>query len=692
MVLNRKVMRYAILLWGIWMCCLTIGLSQESTQDFVRNIASEAVAGDRIQRIIAFEEERSTEMIPSYGDLLEEVVDYYLIRHWPDSALKYVNTLTNFYIFGSEVQHHKAQELLDQMVEYIQDLTESQELLTFYELNGELKLYQAQYRKAIGHFEEIIHISEALGDTSSTNFAYAHLKLGEIHSSLWNLMNSVTYFNEASRLFLDQKDSTMYLWCLSGLASLYGNNGLYMEADRLRTVIFEKGPDLNLGQIIAVAHTSAAIEKELQGRTDEQLFHLKMAEKYSRSESQVQTYIRSIILMLLTNTYAKLQQIDSTQYYFEAFSKIYDSENQGEWIENYFHIAEASVAFAMTQYGKAERIVLDQIKETRSNDNLAMRIRLYELLVRIYKDWNMKERGFEAIEAYQMLRDSLETIGISNRFLYFTQLFESEKKDKEILQQQASIRLLSERNKVLFLRLLVTILVLSAIFIILYLRRSRNFALQTNKLRESYSHRLIIRQEEERKKIAMDLHDGISQQLIFIKNQLDKEEKTEISNWVARSLEDLRNVSRSLHPEILKSFGLVLALEQLIDRLKKSTTLIIKKQIEEIDYLIDEDTELHIYRIVQEMLNNVVRHAQASHVWFRVRDFPTYIQFEVQDNGVGMREDLLNGFSVGIGLHSMRDRSKMIGGQLEIKSKEESGTHYILKYKKNETYQNSHSG
>ena len=672
------------LVWVISMYCFTSGLAQDNIREFVQEMNSDSISSDRMERIIEFEQSRTAEMSASYATLLKEVVDHFLGTGKPEKALTYVNSLAQFYIFGSQVNHHQSREVLDLMQPHLNDLLPSNDLLTYHELSGELDLYQARSKDAIVHFEEIIRIGRELRDTVSSSYAYAHLKLGEIHSSLWDLMSSIQYFNQASQQFLNLRDSTMFLWCQSGLATLFGNNGLYNEADRARAVIFEKGVGLDVPQILAIAHTTAGIEKDYQGLVEEQLAHLRLAEKYSRKESQVQTYVRAIILMFLTNAYAKNQQVDSAQYYFEEFKKLYDPITQGEWIENHFNVAEASVAFANGHYQKAEQIVLERIRKSRANDNLAVRIRLYSLLIWIYKDWDQKELGFEAMESYQELRDSLDNIRVSNRFLYFTQMFESERKDKEILRQQASINLLSERNKVMLLRLLITVLVLSALFVILYLRRSRNFAIQTTRLRENYSHALLARQEDERKRIAMELHDGISQQLILIKNQLDQENNPEISKWVSGSLEELRHISKSLHPEILKNFGLFLALDRMIERLKKSTELKILKEIDEIDYQMSESVELHIYRIIQELTNNAIRHSRASRLVFRIKDRGKYIQFEVEDNGIGIDPSVANGTSKGIGLNSIRDRARMIGAELTVKSVRGAGTHFILIVYKNE--------
>src|SRR5690606_38946252 len=113
------------------------------------------------------------------------------------------------------------------MQPYTNELVPSKDLLTYHELSGELDLYQARSKDAKLHFEEIIRIGRDLRDTVSSSYAYAHLKLGEIYSSLWDIMISIQYFNQATQQFLSQGDSTMYLWCQSGLATLFGNNGLY---------------------------------------------------------------------------------------------------------------------------------------------------------------------------------------------------------------------------------------------------------------------------------------------------------------------------------------------------------------------------------------------------------------------------------------------------------------------------------
>lgn len=191
---------------------------------------------------------------------------------------------------------------------------------------------------------------------------------------------------------------------------------------------------------------------------------------------------------------------------------------------------------------------------------------------------------------------------------------------------------------------------------------------------------VIETQENERRRIALEIHDGIGPQLSSTILQLEtigervkqndpetaKELQTlsHISNEVA---EELRNVSHSLMPRVLLDFGLEAALRGLINRINAGS----KCKVEFISSFngegLDQTTELNLYRISQELINNALKHAKATSIFVQLLKNDRHLTLMVEDNGEGFNiRELKN--AVGIGLSNIEMRTKVLGGELNIDS------------------------
>ena len=183
-------------------------------------------------------------------------------------------------------------------------------------------------------------------------------------------------------------------------------------------------------------------------------------------------------------------------------------------------------------------------------------------------------------------------------------------------------------------KLIVIILTVSvfSILIILFLRKYLQ-SKREQQLQKNFSQRLLSVQEEERLKISRDLHDSIGQSLSLVKREVQQREISDIDQLLGNTIKDLREVSQSIYPYNLKNFGLAYAVEQLSLKIEKTTSLHIKLKIQDIDKAADEDLVLNIYRLIQEALNNIVKHANAKHVVIIVMKKSSEIIVKVKDDG-----------------------------------------------------------
>ena len=192
-------------------------------------------------------------------------------------------------------------------------------------------------------------------------------------------------------------------------------------------------------------------------------------------------------------------------------------------------------------------------------------------------------------------------------------------------------------------------------------------------LQETFSQSLIQSQEDERKRIAQELHDSISQQLTLIKKKAQKTNQEEITSLTHNTLEEVRAISRGLYPPLLKQLGLSESIEQLILDIDEQTDMFVSGDIENIDNYFNETQTLNCYRFIQECINNCLKHAEAKAISITVLKKTESIKITIQDNGKGF--DVINAKKKNsLGLKTIYERIRILKGELTIDSKPKQST------------------
>ena len=208
------------------------------------------------------------------------------------------------------------------------------------------------------------------------------------------------------------------------------------------------------------------------------------------------------------------------------------------------------------------------------------------------------------------------------------------------------------------------------------------------------SSQLLTAQETERRRISRELHDELGQALTlmkirlrFIENELGeeqaviREECQNILQYINQTIENVRRLSRDLSPSILEDLGLTAALRWLIDSLIKNDSIQVSLDITDINDLFSQDRQIIIYRILQEALTNIGKHAQAKNVSVATQKYDGRVSFCIHDDGKGFdlaRAAMKTPPERGLGLAIMDERARMLGGSLEIWSQEGKGTRITL--------------
>jgi two-component system NarL family sensor kinase len=195
---------------------------------------------------------------------------------------------------------------------------------------------------------------------------------------------------------------------------------------------------------------------------------------------------------------------------------------------------------------------------------------------------------------------------------------------------------------------------------------------------------IIVTQEYERKRIAQDLHDDISSKLNVINlnanllkdGNLSTEEYLTVNNSILeatdKTLESARKIAYNLLPPILSQFGLKDALEELADSFNNSRKITIKYRLKYLKAYLSSEKELHLFRIVQELINNSVRHGAAKNSTLSISLKNTKLFFDYTDDGIGFNPDNIN-YRKGLGMKNIESRVALLEGKYTIHTAKNKG-------------------
>jgi signal transduction histidine kinase len=311
-------------------------------------------------------------------------------------------------------------------------------------------------------------------------------------------------------------------------------------------------------------------------------------------------------------------------------------------------------------------------------------------------------------QEYQDIRDTLTSNALVHAVQeletkYETQAKEQKIKDLEQQKELQSLRLQRQKALIFGTGLLAFVLLVGGIFAWRFQKNKALVASQKITIQEQTIKQLeqekqlatasaVMRgQEEERGRLARDLHDGLGGMLSGIKqtlfamkgNQVLTETSATSLNQVItdmdRSIGELRNIARNMMPEALLRFGLRDALHDYCDHTAQTTGLQVHFQSFGMEQRLQQDVEVILFRIAQELLNNVVKHATASQAIVQLIRDGDRVSLTVEDDGKGMDTARLEQ-AKGVGWMNIRSRVNYLEGHLEVQSGQGKGTSVVVEF------------
>jgi len=244
-----------------------------------------------------------------------------------------------------------------------------------------------------------------------------------------------------------------------------------------------------------------------------------------------------------------------------------------------------------------------------------------------------------------------------------------------------------QRQLYLFLAATLVAIVLTSLYLIRSNREVFARLAELSEQRSDLAQKLISTQESTLRHISRELHDEFGQVLTAIGSMLSRAGKQaaegsslrqdlqEVQEIAQSTLNNIRTLSQALHPVLLEEAGLESTLDWYIPTVGRQAGIELHYEKSGTQFPVESGAGVHIYRVLQEALNNVSRHAGVREAWIRLKYLPDSLELEVEDHGAGFVAEKTQR---GIGLVAMRERAELIGGTLAVMPRPQGGTQVLL--------------
>lgn len=496
----------------------------------------------------------------------------------------------------------------------------------------------SDYPAALDHFFKALRIFEKENDKKSAAGIMANI--GELYQLKGDLVTAKQYVQQAMKTNRESGNITYYLASAQTLANIYGMSNQFDSALAID----------NMGILL--------------------------------SDSIRSTNLASIFYNNKGNCYMFMGRFDSARYFFNRCVQL-DSANGNVlyMTDNYFTLG--SLELMQKNYSEAEKYFRYTIVLGDSIKNKQMKAEAWKQLADVLAAQNKLSDALTAKDSATIIKDRMINEKSESRIAELKELYEADKKEQTISLQQQRLnnqRLVISGGIVVFILLLL----LGWLFYRRYkLKKEKELQQTIITQREEATINILTAEENERKRIAADLHDGVGQLMtaawlnlqVMEKQPLAAEQKELLSKTtllVGESCKEVRQVSHNMMPNALLKKGLVNAIREFTQQIDKSV-LTINLQTEGLNKELNSITETILYRVIQECVNNTIKHAEATELDISIQNSDGGIDVLIEDNGKGFNANF-TGEKEGLGLQNIRSRISFLKGTVQWDSSPGNGT------------------
>jgi signal transduction histidine kinase len=413
------------------------------------------------------------------------------------------------------------------------------------------------------------------------------------------------------------------------------------------------------------------------------------------------TLLEATQLLNIGNEYLQMEQYGKIETYYSQAAALYRQLGAQESLA--ISLRGLCIAnFFKKDYPKSRDYGEEALAITTSLNARAQRRKCLETLSSVYYALHELTKGEQYLKLSTLIGDSIVGDQVQQNTLRLEKQFESEKKENQIKQLTADkkIQELTIRQKDLLNYLLIAgAIILLIIGFFFYRNHRQKQKLQQQRIAELETQQQLLAteavlkgEEQERSRLAKDLHDSLGGMLSGIKYSLntvkgnlvmtlDNQHAFERSmDMLDSSIKEMRRVAHNMMPEALVKFGLDAALRDFCNDINQSGALNITYQsIGLQNTMLEQTTSVTIYRIVQELVNNTMKHAAAKKAIVQVARVGNDLSVTVEDDGKGFDPSALQA-EKGIGWTNIRNRVEFLKGRLDVQSAPNKGTSVLIEF------------
>lgn len=622
-------------------------------------------------------------------DRLEKAL--YLGKKLHDSTrLEIYNELGFLY---RSANNKKAKAFIDTAIALAQKTKDSVGLCGAYNRMGLIYKATGRVNEAIEYYKKSIDIARRINDYG--RIADVYNNMGNLYRMQGNYTMAIESLLEALKMREAEQDTF-------GIGAAY-NNIAFTYADQEN---FDKAIENNLKaiQYFTAARDSFELSRAYgflgyvyyaTDEFEEALKYNKLALSiFERHGDKAES---ALTLNNIGNILAETgKPAEAVVYHEQALEIQLANEDTLGIFTSYLSLSQACL-FA-NNITKAESYVNKclNILSISPGNTIKMHVDAYEMQAKILTAAGKYKEALAAKDHYEALKDSMVNTENNRAVLDLQAKYESDKKDllldAKALELSLADQKIKQRNTITIV-LIVIIIAIVAVGYLLYnrykLRKQQEFNEEIIRQQSIRSKAIIEAEEKERTRIAKDLHDGVGQQLSAIKlminsikveqNEHEKTNKLEtLSQLTDDSVKEVRAVSHNMMPNALLRMGLASAIREFIDKISNTGLIKINLQIVGLTQKLEKTTESVLYRVIQELVNNIIKHAQANQLDIQIINHDEEIlNIIVEDNGIGFDTKDLNNFK-GIGLKNMISRIEYLNGTINFDSSPGRGTTVII--------------
>ncbi|NNF35502.1 MAG: sensor histidine kinase [Saprospiraceae bacterium] len=557
----------------------------------------------------------------------------------------------SYRIFGKLVE---AQSLLEEGKAIYLELGDQGQVATANNKLGALNVNLGNFDMGIKYYLEALETWQELKD--SQNIVKPYINIGAVFKNLGRLEKAEEYYDKAIEWADIINDDRARMYVYNNRALVYDDKIRYFQnqsdLDSSKTEIMEDSINLFREKALNNYEMGLVLAKEIKDNRS----ILRFLGNLAGLKNSLGAYEEAI-----------QHSREAETYYDRAGSVISIVQNKANQSKSYRLAGKIQESI---KYGE------EALKIGKENGVGKFTAFANEQLYESYKKTGNYRLAMKNLEEMKVFTDKTKDDLRNKAIAEVETKYQTAEKEKQILQQEKDILTLEQsKNKAERQRNFTFggTLLLGMLGFFGYrfnaIRKDRND-------KKEFAEALIYAQEEERKRIARDLHDGIGQSLLLIKKQMDSTQQATVENreLITETLEEVRTISRDLHPIQLEKFGLTTVIHEAIDRVSRSTDIFMTEEIDPIDGLFNMKGNINIFRTIQEALSNMVKHSEASAGKVTIKKLNSNVSITVQDNGIGFNQEVQMAISKSLGLRTMNERISSLGGKLTIKRGVQRGT------------------